>query len=262
MLTKYLLSQLLILCQPTVVQAEPIAVKPLDPILEGTQVVGYTSTDPVTEFVVPESWTLKKGGAIKRRLGDEQLELILQVAPSYPFSDQRASNLARQGVFKVSLPLPLNLKDANLYVPDVLGDLKAEFVPYEGNFQSEFYFRLALDLNQLNSLFKLSLTGQTLLGDVQFSTNVQGNEQETSVPIKIILPPHFLNPNYAKGRRMVRWLPSDDGRGGGISANGICDGEERCIYQDLRTGRFWRHSRKSGFPETPMKERLQGMGRL
>ena len=49
-------------------------------------------------------------------------------------------------------------------------------------------------------------------------------------------PPGFVQ---ATGANWIREESTDDGRGNGIPSNGLCDGEELCLYRDRLTGMTW-----------------------
>jgi hypothetical protein len=221
------------------IQAEPIKVRPTAPIYNDTTLIGFSSTDQVVEFKVPDSWVLKKDGVIKRSLNEDNHEIILQVEPSYSKSEDREQDLLKQGIFKVMLPIPVLLNSAELYVNDIIGDLKAEFVPYPGNSNTGFYFRLALNNEQLDTLFKLSLSGLSLLGEVDFELKVEDFAISTTAPIKVSIFPWLLNPSYSIEDPWMRDFKSDNGQGGGIAGNGICDGSEICAFREITTGKIW-----------------------
>lgn len=223
----------------TTAQAETVQVRPVSPITDSTRIIGFTSTDPIVEFTSPDRWILKQNGVIKRNLADQTYELILQVEPSYGLAKARELQLQKEGLFRVFLPLPIHLLGADIYVSDLLGELQAAFVPYPGNEQSNFYFRMTLNGDQLQTLFRLSLQGLSLLGDVRFSLKLGDFETETTVPIQISINPGLLDASYARDHPWVRYLKADNGQNGGLAGNGHCDGGELCVFQQLSTGKLW-----------------------
>jgi len=179
----------------TSLHADPISVRPVAPIYQDTTVIGFSSTDPVVEFKVPDAWILKKDGVKKRTLADGNYELMIQVEPSYSLSESRERDLVEKASFKVFLPLPIVLHSAQLYLTGETGKLKAAFIPYPGNNNTGFYFRIWASTEQLETLFKLSKTGLSLTGDVSFDLTAEDVSISTAAPIKVSIPPWVLTPS-------------------------------------------------------------------
>ncbi len=219
--------------------AEPMGVRPVEPIWEGTQLVGFTSNEASAEFIVPDSWRLKNSGLLLRYTDKTEVDLILLLEPYYSLDFKGQKESQSDGIDKVYLPMPFRLVSAELFVPDILGDIKAVYLPAEGNLSSSCYFRIQLTQEQIDTLFRLSLQGQAFVGAAHLTINLPEFTSDTQVPIQVSIDPKILNPGYSADHPWVRDLRTDDGSGEGIAGNGLCEGDELCAFRDIKTSRLW-----------------------
>ncbi len=146
-------------------------VQPTLPINEGNRIVGFMTEDPNLYYIVPGSWHLyDRKVFLERNPATGSYSLYFVLGPDYSQARRRMGEILSRNPNAILLPLPQNISEGFLDVPESVGMVSRKLVPDNIQyFQSLLYYRLDLSPAQLELLRTLTRSANFLLGRISYS---------------------------------------------------------------------------------------------
>lgn len=179
---------------------------------------GFATNEASLYFLAPSTWApLARGRTPSVQLtlagasptGQALYDLRLVLSPDYARAAPTVAALRGKDPQALFFPLPMNVEDVRLFLPQDLGDVQAELAPDEQGMSTPvaIYYRLRFNAEQLEVLRTLARGNLTLSGAVEYSyPAVGGDLGETVAPITILLAASDLLPSSAPPPDPTAWL--------------------------------------------------------
>jgi hypothetical protein len=158
---------------------------------------GFASSEPSLYFLVPSRWSLLPGRcptplrltSLTAPGGEIVHDLRLVLSPDYSPAAPTVAAIRSQDAQAMFFPLPMDIQQVTLFLPEALGSVQAERVPdaLGPSTPVTLYYRLRFSDEQLAVLRLLAQGGLTLTGTAEYSYLSPDGVGDTAAPLTIIL---------------------------------------------------------------------------
>ncbi len=180
---------------------------PTEIILWEGKTIGYTTDDPRVEFIRPSRWELAADKSfLEQKDEDFFLNLILQ--PNYDDSVAYINSQEDSSERKTFLPLAMQIGEAELFLDNIMGEVKSSVVPNPINQSSYIYYKLEMNKDQLELLNKLAAGGLALSGSVSYRYQTIDSIETSTAAITIELSQQHLSTRTKPSSFGLEWLVS------------------------------------------------------